>query len=362
MAKLPPFPKPDDKPVEQRSLWEKIIISTPVVLTVVATVLAGLSNSELTNAQYVRALAAQVQSKISDQWSYFQAKKIRAEQDQNTAQILQSVIQPVTFDVTSLRAAGQRLVDEMNQALSSAQSPDAARHLARVESLLKNINQAATEPDLADALSRFGKGEMPKIQEQPIDDPQISDTIRGVDSHASDADLEQQAGKIPQENINKAIAVANANIAAFGDALDHANKSTSDFEKLGHELSDEIVAFEGSLPPGSSGALVRDLASQLTGAFTVARLNYDAHRYSAEARYNQTLAEVYEVQVRRNGFESDRHRDRSRRFFYGMLAAQAGVTIATFALAVRKRSVLWGMAASAGLAAITFAAYVYLFV
>jgi hypothetical protein len=45
-----------------------------------------------------------------------------------------------------------------------------------------------------------------------------------------------------------------------------------------------------------------------------------------------------------------------------MLGAQAGVTIATFSLAVRRGSWLWGLAASAGLAAVTFAAYVYLFV
>ena len=45
-----------------------------------------------------------------------------------------------------------------------------------------------------------------------------------------------------------------------------------------------------------------------------------------------------------------------------MLAAQAGVTIATFAIALERKSWLWGLAASAGLAAVTFAAYVYMFV
>ena len=43
-----------------------------------------------------------------------------------------------------------------------------------------------------------------------------------------------------------------------------------------------------------------------------------------------------------------------------MLAAQLGVIISTFAMAARKRNLLWGLAAGAGLLAIAFAVYVYL--
>jgi len=39
--------------------WGKILGATPVVMAVVATLLAGLSSSEMTRAQYVRSLAAQ---------------------------------------------------------------------------------------------------------------------------------------------------------------------------------------------------------------------------------------------------------------------------------------------------------------
>ena len=45
-----------------------------------------------------------------------------------------------------------------------------------------------------------------------------------------------------------------------------------------------------------------------------------------------------------------------------MLAAQMAVIIATFAIAARKRNVLWTIAAVAGTAAIAFAVYVYLYV
>jgi hypothetical protein len=59
---------------------------------------------------------------------------------------------------------------------------------------------------------------------------------------------------------------------------------------------------------------------------------------------------------------AERHHLRSQRFFFGMLAAQTGVIISTFAMAARKRNVLWSIAAAAGITAIAFAIYVYLWV
>ena len=57
--------------------WGKLLLATPVVMTVIATLLAGLASSEMTRAQYARSFAAQLQSKAGDQWSYFQAKRLR---------------------------------------------------------------------------------------------------------------------------------------------------------------------------------------------------------------------------------------------------------------------------------------------
>ena len=58
--------------------WGKVLATTPVVMTVIATLLAGLSSGEMIRAQYDRSLAAQQQSKAGDQWGYFQAKRLRA--------------------------------------------------------------------------------------------------------------------------------------------------------------------------------------------------------------------------------------------------------------------------------------------
>jgi hypothetical protein len=87
-----------------------------------------------------------------------------------------------------------------------------------------------------------------------------------------------------------------------------------------------------------------------------------AARYEVEARLNQDIAYLLETQVRRSNLSADRHRRRSQRFFFGMLAAQLGVIIATVAIAARRRNLLWSLASAAGLVAIAFAGYVYVYV
>jgi hypothetical protein len=108
---------------------------------------------------------------------------------------------------------------------------------------------------------------------------------------------------------------------------------------------------EKSLPAGDKAA-ARDL--------TAAKMRYNAARYDTEARLNQSIANLYELQVRKINISAERHHRRSGKFFYGMLAAQAAVIVSTFALAAQKRSFLWSLAAVAGLAAVIFAIYVYL--
>src|SRR5213082_981319 len=78
----------------------KMLAATPVVMAVVATLLAGLASSEMTRAQYRRSLGAQQQSKAGDQWSFFQAKRLRGAYQQNTAELIQSLteVHPLNLD------------------------------------------------------------------------------------------------------------------------------------------------------------------------------------------------------------------------------------------------------------------------
>src|SRR5438445_508676 len=90
------------------------------------------------------------------------------------------------------------------------------------------------------------------------------------------------------------------------------------------------------------------------------RMAFTGRRQDREARYNQATAFLYEIQVHQNSARADHHLRRSRNFFYGMLAAQLAVVIATLALAVRQKSILWALASLAGVTAVAYGISVYL--
>ena len=98
----------------------------------------------------------------------------------------------------------------------------------------------------------------------------------------------------------------------------------------------------------------------LLQGFTAARFQLGSARYDQEARLNQVVGFIYEMQVRKANASAERHHHRSQQFFYVMLAAQLSVIISTFAIAARQKSLLWSLAAAAGLVAVSFSAYVFL--
>jgi hypothetical protein len=154
---------------------------------------------------------------------------------------------------------------------------------------------------------------------------------------------------VTDETLDAALGAARDRAQALDVALGPINRSLD-------ELETRLVrraAAEGSRT-GPAASLRRDV--------TVARLRYTARRYDAEARLNQAIANMYELQVRRSNIEAERLHARSQRFFFGMLAAQAGVIVSTFAIAARQRNALWWLAAGAGIAAVAYATYVYLVV
>lgn len=281
-----------------QTIWGKILSATPVVMTVIATMLAGLASSEMTRAQYDRSLAAQQQSKAGDQWSYFQAKKLRGALQRNTLDILQA-----TADVQPLTAT--------------------------------RLPASASEPTLV-ALQR---GELPAVPAASPLDANVKAALEAIEVQKSETEIATQLGKVEDKILAEALTAAKDHATVFDDATKPVNQAIDQLEK-------SLV--------GGDKSLTRD--------FTVARLRYTAARYDAEARLNQTIANLLELQVRKNNISAERHHRRSGRFFFGMLGAQAGVIIATFAIAARKRNLLWSLAAGAGAAAVSFAIYVYLFV
>ena len=269
--------------------WGKILTATPIIMTVVATALAGLASSEMTRAQYSRSLAAQQQSKAGDQWGFFQAKRLRGALQRNTLDILQT-----TTEVRPLEISG-------------------------------------VEPKVLAALQR---GQLPEIGPAPGIEPKLQEALEAIENSK------------PAEQISPVLAQVKEQV----------------FENALRAAKDRAEAFDVATKPVNQA--IERLESQTTDRrnFIAARLRYTANRYDAEARLNQDIANLYEVQVRKSNLDAERHHNRSQRFFLGMLAAQAAVIISTFSLAAQKRSLLWSLAAAAGAAAISFAVYVYLFV
>lgn len=282
------------------SLWGRILSATPVVMTVVATLLAGLASSEMTRAQYDRSLAAQLQSKAGDQWNYFQAKKLRGAIQRNSLDLLRA-----TTDVrqTSLEALGRAAgidpstLDALEDVIFSA-----------------TTNSAGLAPEVKAALEAVA-ADRPETE--------VTDLLKEVNDKSLAGALE--AAEEQARAFNAKLQTASAPFDQMGKRLDAADKSSA-------------------------------------RNFIAAQLELNAERYDIEARLNQAIANIYELQVRKGNISAERHHNRSQRFFYGMLASQAAVIIATFAIAAKQRNLLWSLAAAAGVAAILFAIYVYVYV
>jgi len=264
-----------------QTTWGKVLTATPVVMTVIATLLAGLASSEMNRAQCDRALGAQLQSKAGDQWSYFQSKKLRSAIQHSSIEILQA-----TSEVPPL---GNPAIEKVPATVVPALD-------ASIQTAIQSVEKQKPEIEVAAALKH-------------VDD--------------------------------KALAAA----------LQAARDQSRDFEIALHPANQAMEQLEKSVPGGDKSA-ARGLA--------VARMLFAAMRYDAEARLNLNIANLLELQVRKANLSAERHQQRSGEFFYGMLAAQAAVIVATFALAARQRNALWTLAATAGIAAIAFASYVYL--
>lgn len=312
-----------------QTTWGKILTATPVVMAVVATMLAGLASSEMNRAQYSRSLAAQQQSKAGDQWSFFQAKRLRGAVQLNSLELLRNLTVVSPFTGESLKSGIARL------------DPSAAEVKSRVTEWLSS-------PGAAPAVSALAKGQAPQPEAIAALDPGVQALKNAVERDAPESEMAPLLTQVKPRTIELALGRARDQTQAYDQATGPINDAISRLDKILASLPAVNPAAAGG------GSLQRD--------FSAARLQYAANRYENEARLNQAIANLYELQVRQSNFTAARHHTRSQRFFFGMLGAQLGVIISTFAIAARKRNLLWAMAAGAGLIAVAFAIYVYLYV
>lgn len=308
--------------------WGKILTATPVVMAVVSTMLAGLASSEMTRAQYDRSLAAQQQSKAGDQWSFFQAKRLRGAVQRNTSDLLQTMAQVRPLDTAALRAWAGQLPPE----------------LAPVRD---RVLQALDSTNGQQAIQYLQKGELPPIGAEPAKDPNLKAALTGLEQLGTDAEMAKLLAPITAQQLEDAVRAARDHSQSFDTATKPINQEIDALESALSNLAAQSNT-------GSGPSVNRD--------FMAARLKLAAQRYEIEGRLNQTIANLYELQVRKSNFSAERHHYRSQRFFFGMLGAQMGVIISTFAMAARKRNLLWSLAAGAGILAVAFALYVFLYV
>jgi len=325
----------------------KILSATPVVMAVVATMLAGLASSEMTRAQYDRSLGAQQQSKAGDQWSFFQAKRLRGALQQNTVDLLESTTELHPFDPAALKTAVQ-------------QSPQAAPP-AEVEKSKNDLEAFLGSGAGQQTIEMLKTGNVPHVDEGTPIDPRVKAAMDAMENLKPDSEMVALLAQVDNQTIDRTLVVARDRAQAFDLATKPINQAIDQFEQL---LAGQMALSERSPAVADATQPVQKPAPvfQVNRDFTVARLRYASARYEVEARLNQVIANLYELQVRKSNISAEHHHSRSQRFFFGMLGAQLGVIISTFALAARNRSLLWSLAAGAGILAVVFAIYVYLYV
>jgi hypothetical protein len=428
-AREPGIPSPGAGQ-EPQTLWDKILHYTPVVMTVVATVLAGLSSSEMNRAQYFRALASQNQSKVGDQWAFFQAKRTRTILAEKTREVLEALTAPEPVEPETIQAlandlpaafqSAAREADQLQQAVGRLQEPrppsDArtvptptekeswqkalerfrqvtSAGTAEAENVRKKTAdtlaalalQAPKDPRLA-VFTWLNSDQLPPVEDQHVDDPVLTRVQQAIQERKPESELAPLLREVNSEKLQQAVNVAEANAAAADTASKPVDRALQNVETLvdgqvrlarqfyraDQELQRALRGVSGEekpLPDDIRGGLdrlhrqaaaLKTAADEVNTAVKSAGDRLSARRYERDARYNQEAAYLYEVQVYENSYHSDRHLNRSRNFFYGMLLAQVAVTTATLALAVRKKNVLWGLASLAGIAAVAYSVYVYL--
>jgi hypothetical protein len=420
-------------PAEKKHWWDKILTITPIILTVLATFLAGKSSGEMTKAMYYRSMAAQEESKGANQWNYFQAKRIRGQGlDVARSDLLLQCGGKAAND-KSMAARSKQFNDDLKEAQGEADKlidllqdqqrltmspirPDESppkpsvawtRPMARcgaLQKIVQKLQAKALEPtttpenqlaSVEGAADYFGTRNLPRVPDEG-DEPSVEislkpaldsinkalwESIEAIRARKPETEINVVLIRLRPGDVQKAVDLAEDRAARFDvatrpfpEAYRKAVAAAAARERLALDLENEVadtrVALlllptpltpEASHVAASLGRRAERLhrtAQEELRAAEASRLDFDFRRYRREGDYNQFLGYLREMQARRSALESDRHHYKSEMYFYAMLAAQVGVTISTFALAVRLRSTLWGVASLAGVAAIGVAGYV----
>ena len=379
---------PAPAPEKKKTLFDTILTMTPVLLTVVATFMVGRSSAEMTQAQYHRAVAGQNQSKVGDEWGYFQAKRIRGTIYEMNADVLIAKEEPVPVTLKYLLESVKELGDKVGK---GKDQENATKAIAKVTNDLEkgfNVGKFSHPPEkIKKAFEVFAKTTAFKLpsplvesaEEKKKDEEDLS-ALKGTDAETQkkllklvvsmienrkpEKDINDVVIKITDETLHEALVAAHKQGKDDAKALKDPEFTLEAVDQLMFNMASAIYGYLELLDNQSDkkdgAADLRKRTHRLMNSYTMARHTYSHRRYEKDARNNQVSANLYEVNVHLSGAKSDRNLARSFNFMIAMLVAQVGVIIASVAMAVRMRSVVWLFATLAGLAAIGFGGYVYL--
>ena len=337
-----------------KSPAERALAAVPVILTVMATILAGLSSSEMTQSMYYRSLAAQNQAKAGSQWAFFQAKRIRGTTMETSGDLIRALAETPPLDAVRLRAGIERIESAARRVGDSQAVADAANRL----------RQILSRDSVRQSLRYLGGPDLPPVTVNRTEDEQIQALVNAVENRQTEPQTAALIAQVRTARIAGELQRSEQNAEAFDMACKPVVNDLRSIEKAAGELASEVRGRITALGSEHEKRAAFDEANvavkEMLTAVRAAKQDFTARRYAKEAEYNQESAELYEVLARRSGWDSDRHRGRSRNFFYAMLCAQAGVTVSAFALARSRKSLFWAVAGFAGVLAISFGTYVYL--
>ena len=143
----------------------------------------------MTRAQYDRSMAAQQQSKAGDQWSFFQAKRLRGSMQRSTLDVLQSTV-----------------------AVRPLQTEDIGKATAEVQ----------------DALF---KGITPQLPASPTLDENLRSALEALESGKPEPEILAALTKVTDEMLASGLRAARDRAAAFDDLLKPVNQAIEQIEK-----------------------------------------------------------------------------------------------------------------------------------
>jgi hypothetical protein len=302
---------------EPKGLFDKLGAALPIALTALATAFAGMSTSELQQAMFWRSAAAQDQAKATDQWTLAGFKRDRSLIMQSTAATLRAQAGYPVLDLMAERAFPD----------STLPFPGYYEGLDWLE----------------------GKGP-PPAHLPKIEDGNLNELLKAIREREPEAELLRRARAVRLLDINKTIDDAEK-------AVEQTDKEWDPVVKAAARHAQDAVRF---VPDVKTDEKHRRPWTTHATAVQAALFEMEQRRYRAEATLNQGVGFLYEARVKVSTAESDRHRERSKNFFYAMLMAQVGATVSSLALARKRKSALWALAGISGVVAVAIGAYVYM--